>query len=233
MSPLNLHSLMVVGTDTEVGKTLVSGALILKIRELGLRVAGFKPVVAGLTHGQNEDLIALQLTLDPTDNIHFAEICPYLLSTPASPHISAKLESVDLELDVMLKSYQTLKEKVDVLIVEGAGGLLVPISDTADLGDFAQQIGLDVILVVAMRLGCLNHALLTAESIRSRGLKIAGWVANTMAEEMPYFEENLATLERRLSAPLLGVIPSLPSNLAKTPYVLEALTLTSQFLSLP
>jgi dethiobiotin synthetase len=229
----------ITGTDTEVGKTLVSGALILKLRELGKQAVGFKPVVAGNytgVNGQplNEDLetlrIASNLGLDQLS------LCPYILDTPAAPHLVAKAQGIRLELEAILKAYQDLQKKSGCVVVEGAGGFLVPLNDQKDLGDFAQQIQLPVILVVGMKLGCINHALLTIEAIRSRKLAIAGWIANTLDKEMALLSENIETLRERINVPFLGLIPRLSTNLQKLsnqPYSLEALEFAAQHIQLP
>jgi dethiobiotin synthetase len=229
----------ITGTDTEVGKTLVSGALILKLRELGKQTVGFKPVVAGTylaSTGQhlNEDLETLRIAsnLEPGE----LSLCPYVLDTPAVPHLVAKAQGIRLEIETMLKAYQDLQKKSGCVVVEGAGGFLVPINDQKDLGNFAQQIQLPVILVVGMKLGCINHALLTIEAIRSRKLAIAGWLANTLDQEMALLSENIETLQSRISAPFLGLIPKLPTNIQKLsnqPYSLEALKFAAQHIQLP
>jgi dethiobiotin synthetase len=234
-----LPGFFVTGTDTEVGKTLVSGALILKLRELGKEAVGFKPVVAGTYQGQNgqplnEDLETLRIT----SNLQQGQLslCPYVLDTPAAPHLVAKRKGICLELETMLKAYKYLQQQKGCVVVEGAGGFLVPLNDQKDLGDFAQQIQLPVILVVGMKLGCINHALLTIEAILARKLVIAGWIANTLDQEMGLLSENIETLQSRISAPFLGLIPKLPTNIQKLsnqPYSLEALKFAAQHIQLP
>jgi len=234
-----LPGYFVTGTDTEVGKTLVTGALILKLRELGKEAVGFKPVVAGTypgQHGQqlNEDLETLRIA----SNLQLEQLslCPYVLDTPAAPHLVAKKKDIRLELEIMLKAYQDLQQEKGCVVVEGAGGFLVPLTDQKDLSDFAQQVQLPVILVVGMKLGCINHALLTIEAIRARKLVIAGWIANTLDQEMSLLSENIETLQSRISAPFLGLIPKLPTNIQKLnnqPYSLEALKFAVQHIQLP
>jgi dethiobiotin synthetase len=232
-------SFFVTGTDTEVGKTLISGALILKLRELGAKALGFKPVVAGTyrnNDGQilNEDLETLRIAskLAPGQ----LNICPYILATPAAPHLVAKDAGVKLDLAIMERAFKEVLAHGDCLVVEGAGGFLVPINEQENLSQFAERIKLPVILVVGMKLGCLNHALLTVEALKSRNLKIAGWVANTLSNEMPFLIENLETLQSKIKAPFLGLVPALPSALQKTnnsPYSIEALKFAAQHLKLP
>ena len=234
-----LPGFFVTGTDTEVGKTLVSGALILKLRELGKEAVGFKPVVADTYPGQNSQPLNEDLeTLRIASNLQQGQLslCPYVLDTPAAPHLVAKAKGIRLELETMVKAYKELQKEKDSVVVEGAGGFLVPINDQKDLGDFAQQIQLPVILVVGMKLGCINHALLTIEAILARKLVIAGWIANTLDQEMGLLSENIETLQSRISAPFLGLIPKLPTNIQKLsnqPYSLEALKFAAQHIQLP
>ena len=229
----------ITGTDTEVGKTLVSGGLILKLRELGKQAVGFKPVVAGTYTGQNDQSLNEDLeTLRIASNLGPGQIslCPYVLDSPAAPHLVAKANGISLELETMLKAYQDLQKEQRCVVVEGAGGFLVPINDQKDLGDFAQQIQLPIILVVGMKLGCINHALLTVEAIRARQLVIAGWIANTLDKEMDLLSENIETLQTRIDAPFLGLIPTLPSGIQKLhnqPYSHEALKFAAQHIQLP
>jgi dethiobiotin synthetase len=229
----------VTGTDTEVGKTLVSGALILKLREQGKHPVGFKPVVAGTYLGPNgealnEDLETLRIASHLTSDE--LSLCPYVLNIPAAPHLAAKAQGMHIELNVLMHAYRNIQEQGDYFVVEGAGGFLIPLNKQEDLGDFAQKIDLPVILVIGMKLGCINHALLTVEAIKSRKLKIAGWVANTLSQEMHLLAENIESLRCKIDAPLLGLIPQLPSALKKpdnTPYSVEALEFAAQHIQLP
>ncbi|WP_255539758.1 dethiobiotin synthase [Polynucleobacter sp. MWH-Creno-3A4] len=229
----------VTGSDTEVGKTLVSGALIVKLRDQGINAIGFKPVVAGTfknSNGQvlNEDLETLRLAsrLSPGD----LTLCPYVLDAPAAPHLVAAKDNLRLEMQTIMQALHVVQKQCDYVVVEGAGGLLTPINDQEDLGDFAQQLGFPVILVVGMKLGCINHALLTLEAIQSRKLTIAGWIANSPLIEMPFLNENIQTLQSRIHAPFLGNIPTLPKDLQKLqnqPYSIEALNFAAQHIRLP
>lgn len=233
------HGFFVTGTDTEVGKTLISGALILKLREAGMRTIGFKPVVAGTytdVNGQilNEDLETLRIASGL--NSGEQNLCPYVLDEPAAPHIIAKKNDIYLDPNIILGDLHSLSQEFEVVVIEGAGGFLVPLNEREDLGDLAQAIDLPVVLVVGMRLGCINHALLTCEAIQSRQLTIAGWVANTLSEEMPLLEENIQTLKDRIFAPFLGVIPTLPKQLQKPEnahYSIEALGFAAEHIKLP
>ena len=236
---ISATSFFVTGTDTEVGKTLVSGAFILKLREAGLKAVGFKPVVAGTyldpsDQQLNEDLETLRIAsgLSP----HEQSLCPYVLDEAAAPHLVAKRREIPLDATIILDAFNALTQRFDGVVVEGAGGFLVPLNDDEDLGDLAQAMDLPVILVVGMRLGCINHALLTCEAIQSRQLTIAGWVANTLSNEMPLLEENIQTLKDRIFAPFLGVIPSLTAQLKKpenAPYSIEALRFAAEHIKLP
>ena len=229
----------ITGTDTEVGKTLVSGALIVKLREAGVSAIGFKPVVAGTyanSSGQklNEDLETLKIASGL--NSQEQSLCPYILNEAAAPHLVAKKNDVYLDSSIILGDLHSLSQQFEVVVVEGAGGFLVPLNEQEDLGDLAQAIDLPVILVVGMRLGCINHALLSCEAIVSRQLTIAGWVANTLSEEMPLLEENIQTLNDRIFAPCLGIIPNLPLQLQKlenAPYSIEALRFAARHIKLP
>ena len=229
----------VVGTDTEVGKTLVSAALILKLKEVGIKAVGFKPVVAGTYRSPNgrelnEDLETLRLASGfEYDDMH---LCPYVLSTPAAPQLVAQAQGIELNIAVITKAFHNISEKFDAVVVEGAGGFLVPLNKKEDLGDTVKAIGLPVILVVGMRLGCINHALLTYEALKMRNLQVAGWIANALSEEMSLLQENIQSLKDRIKAPLLGIIPPLPITLQKQvnePYSLQALEFAAEHIKLP
>ena len=229
----------ITGTDTEVGKTLVSGALILKLREQKINAIGFKPVVAGTYKDKNgitlnEDLETLRIA----SNLDHQELslCPYVLHQPAAPHLVATQQGLKLEMRVMINAFQNIQKHADCVVVEGAGGLLIPLNKDEDLARFAKKIDLSIILVVGMKLGCLNHALLTYEAIKARNLQIAGWIANSLTEEMPLLQKNLQTLQARIEAPFLGLIPTLPIELEKatdSPYSIEALHFAAQHIQLP
>lgn len=234
------QSYFVTGTDTEIGKTLVTAAFVYLLNrpEYGSACA-YKPLVAGTYIGQtgqakNEDIETYLIA--GSHLINREMLCPYVLDFPAAPHLLAKEQRITLDLQIMLSGFRSIQSKVDHVIVEGAGGFLTPINETQDLSDFAKLINLPIILTVGIRLGCLNHTLLTIEAIEKRGLRLAGWVANCIGYEMPYREENINTLRSRVSAPLLGVIEPLPSYLQKSmnaPYSLEAIKFASESLILP
>ena len=204
-------SCLVTGTDTGVGKTMVAAALLHKCRELGFSAIGMKPVAAGceLVGGEacNEDVEALRNASSVP--LERGLINPYLFEPAIAPHIAAAEAGIEIDPAHIVKCYRLLANAVECIVVEGAGGFLVPLSAQADTGDLARMLGLPVILVVGMRLGCINHALLTQEAIERRGLVFAGWIANQMDEPMARCEENIASLVERLRAPLMGVIPCL------------------------
>ena len=217
----------VTGTDTGVGKTLISCALLHAFAQSGKSVAGMKPVVAGCEPSQPGvvygDVEALQTA--STVTIPPELINPYALREPIAPHIAAQRANLRLDLAQIVRAYLALQPLAEIVIVEGAGGFKVPLTDEEDTADLVQRLNLPVIMVVGMRLGCLNHALLTAQAIQSQGLQLAGWVANRIDPAMAVFDENVQTLEKRLAAPLLGVIPYYS---APDPYIVASLLNISQ-----
>ncbi len=199
-------SYFVTGTDTNVGKTLISCALLQIYAAQGLRVIGMKPVAAGVDEsGVHEDV----KLLNAASNVHAENslINPYSFASAVAPHLAAQQENIRIALPRIVDAFHALQKISDVVIVEGAGGFIVPLNDTQDSGDSAVQLGLPIILVVGMRLGCLNHALLTVQAINARGLTLAGWVANCVDENMLMRDENIAALQDRIAAPLLGIVP--------------------------
>ncbi|KIF80145.1 dethiobiotin synthase [Noviherbaspirillum autotrophicum] len=205
----------VTGTDTEIGKTLISSALLYALTQQGLRAAGMKPVAAGaeLRDGvwRNED--ADRLAAAANVSLPQELTTPYLLREATAPHIAAQQEGVTIDAAHIRACYDQVAGAADAVVVEGVGGFRVPLSDSVDTADLAQQLGLPVIMVVGLRLGCLNHALLTAEAIAARGLKLVGWVANVVDLGMRYGMDNLNALTARLPAPMLGCVPRLPAAL--------------------
>lgn len=199
----------ITGTDTEVGKTRVSLALLHKLQQQGLRVAGMKPVAAGCEETaaglRNEDALALQAASSvalPYDTIN-----PYAFAPPIAPHLAAQDAGVTIEIERILTAYHDIASQVDQVIVEGAGGWRVPLNDDQDMSDLAVAFGLPVVLVVDIRLGCINHALLSAQAIAARGLPLAGWIANHAHGDYERSADNIASIEARVGTPLLGVIP--------------------------
>lgn len=199
-----VSGLFVTGTDTGVGKTRVAVALIHALRAQGLRVAAMKPVSAGSAPGElNEDVVALLQAANVAADLR--DVNPYAFAEPIAPHIAAQQVGERIDLAVIEAAYNRLAAAADVVVVEGAGGWRVPLNEREDMADLAQRLGLPIVLVVGLRLGCLNHALLTAESITRRHLPWAGWVGNHIDPEMAQIVENVAALRARLPAPCLGV----------------------------
>lgn len=199
----------VTGTDTEVGKTFSSVRLIHGLRAMGMTVLGMKPVASGAlvdADGRySEDARALAEAASLRQPMSLVN--PYLFDPPISPHLAASAAGVEIDLDVLADRLQQLRHQADVVLVEGAGGWLAPLTETLFMRDLALQLKLPVVLVVGMRLGCLNHALLTVESIRASGVPLLGWVANQLDPAMLHAESNLATLCQHIDAPCLGVLP--------------------------
>lgn len=194
------------GTDTEIGKTFITCALLHRARLDGLRAAGLKPIAAGTdAHGLNDDVENIRAA----NSIELPRplINPYCFAPPIAPHIAAAEAGVTIDFAPIRAACATARQQADLVIVEGVGGFCVPLGDDLGSDDLAVALGLPVILVVGMRLGCISHALLTAEAIAARGLNLVGWVANRIDPAMSRFEENLAALQSRLPAPLLGVVP--------------------------
>jgi dethiobiotin synthetase len=204
-----MRGIFVTGTDTGVGKTLFSAALLLQLAEAGIRAAACKPVSAGCRRvgGRlvNED--AELLARLATAGMPLEVVNPAAFEPAIAPHIAAAEAGVELEVHQLVAACHAAGDGAECLVVEGAGGWRVPIGPAGLLSDVAIGLGQPVILVVGLRLGCLNHALLSAAAIRADGLPLAGWVANPMASEMPRLAENIATLEARLDAPLLARLP--------------------------
>jgi len=198
----------VTGTDTGVGKTLVSCALIHRFTALGKSVIGMKPVAAGGERGAegliNDDVRLLRAASNV--NAALTLVNPYCFEPPIAPHIAATQAGAVIEIDRITQAYQQLAALAEVVIVEGVGGYCVPLNDTQDTATLAQRLGLPVIMVVGLRLGCLNHALLTARSITADGLTLAGWVANRIDPAMVAAVDNIRALSPRITAPLLGEI---------------------------
>ncbi|ARP84366.1 dethiobiotin synthase [Bordetella genomosp. 8] len=211
-------SYFVAGTDTEIGKTLASCALLHAFAARGLSTAAMKPIAAGAHRDaggtwRNEDaeLLADAATVAVPRTLS----TPFLLRAAAAPHLVARQEGVTLDIGHIVRCHREVSASAQITIVEGVGGFRVPLNGDLDTGDLAVALALPVILVVGMRLGCLSHALLTAEAIAACGLRMAGWIANGIDPAMPLRQENLDTLRVRLArshgAPLLGAMPWLPA----------------------
>lgn len=206
----------VTGTDTEVGKTVASCALLQAAKRAGYRTAGYKPVASGsdiTPEGlRNSDALALQRhsALD----LSYHEVNPYVFGEPTSPHLVSQSEGIAIERAVMSRGLAALEEKADWVQVEGAGGWFTPLSDSFTFADWVIDERLPVILVVGVRLGCINHAMLTAAAINAAGLTLAGWIANDVTPPGARHQDYLASLNMRIPAPLLGEIPWLDDPFA-------------------
>ena len=200
------QAFFITGTDTGVGKTYVACQLLRQYAAQGLKVVGMKPVAAGRlfmhgawVHDDVQKLIAASNVIAPIELIN-----PYSFDEPVAPHIAAEKAGVEIKMDVIVHAFQQLSRLADVVIVEGAGGFLVPLNDKETLADLVAALQIPVILVVGVRLGCINHALLSAEAVTARGHHFYGWVANCLDAKMPVVNENIATLIKRLqTAPML------------------------------
>jgi dethiobiotin synthetase len=203
------QSCFVTGTDTGVGKTLVASALVQAFALRGLRAVGMKPVASGCVREGDRLVSEDARLLLASGNLPLAldEINPYAFAPAIAPHLAAAQAGRVIALPVILDAYRALRAQADVVVVEGVGGFRVPLDARQDTADLAHMLGLPVVLVVGMRLGCLNHALLTAEAISARGLTLAGWVANRIDPAMAEFEDNVAALRERLPGECLGVVP--------------------------
>ncbi|RTZ60518.1 MAG: dethiobiotin synthase [Gammaproteobacteria bacterium] len=193
----------ITGTDTEIGKTHIASALVRALVRQGNTVVGMKPIASGDV-GHSRD--AEQLIAASNMDANYGDINPYLFPEPVSPHLAARQAGASIKLSVISDCYRRLAQRADVVIVEGVGGWLAPLSDSLSVQALAQELELPVILVVGMRLGCLNHALLSEQAIRHSGLELVGWVANVIDPDMLCLEQNIATLESRIAAPLLATV---------------------------
>lgn len=207
-----MTSLFVTGTDTEVGKTRISVALIEKLKQQGKTVAGMKPVASGCevtAEGlRNEDALALQQQANV--DLSYDLVNPYAFEPAIAPHIAAQLVGVDIDVTLLQKRFYEIQAQADCVVVEGAGGWFVPLDDKLTLADLAVRLGLPVVVVVGIRLGCINHALLTLAAIKQSGLPIYGWVANHCLEaKRSETDEIITSLKQRISEPFLGVVPYL------------------------
>lgn len=205
----------IAGTDTEIGKTFSTCALLELMKNRGLKAVGMKPIAAGTDgEGKNDDvekIIATSSVKAPLELIN-----PYLFQPAIAPHIAAEEAGISIDLAHIHTCFDALRQLSEAILVEGVGGFNVPLGKSIDASMLATELKLPVILIVGMRLGCINHALLTQEAIKQRGLKLAGWIANTIDPAMSRFEQNLKALKERMHAPLLGVIPAstTPANAA-------------------
>ncbi|MCE0488750.1 dethiobiotin synthase [Pantoea sp. Mb-10] len=204
----------ITGTDTEVGKTVASGALLQAASDAGWRTAGYKPVASGCEmtpHGmRNADALALQRYSSVP--LRYEQVNPLAFEEPTSPHIVSEEAGRPITFAALSAGLRTLEQQADWVLVEGAGGWFTPLSATQTYADWVKAEQLDVILVVGVKLGCINHAMLTALAIQASGLRLAGWIANGIQPPGTRHQAYLDTLRARLDAPMLGEIPHLPDS---------------------
>jgi len=202
----NKLGFFVTGTDTDVGKTYIAAALVRHFAQQGKTALGMKPVAAGCEKINDELSNADVKALVAASNVQAAltDINPYVFAPAIAPHIAAEQAGLTVSIAKIQQAFDRLQAQADVVIVEGAGGFRVPISREQTMADVAVQLGLPVIMVVGVKLGCINHALMTAGSIRAAGLNLVGWVANRIDPNMPVIEENIATLKAMIKAPCIA-----------------------------
>lgn len=206
-----MRGFFIAGTDTEIGKTTVTAGLTYLCASIGLLSLAIKPLAAGQDFVDNRWINEDVLRLRAASNMSLtdAQVGPLQLRTPCAPHIAAKIENITIDRETLLAKVKQTLTLSEVGFVEGVGGFRVPLSADWDTADMATDFNLPVILVVGIRLGCINHALLTAEAIHSRGLQLAGWIANSVDPAMSYIEDNLAALSAEINAPCWGQVPRL------------------------
>ncbi|NBO10854.1 MAG: dethiobiotin synthase [Methylophilaceae bacterium] len=202
----NKQGFFVTGTDTDVGKTYIATALVRHFAKQGYQTVGMKPVAAGCetVSGElrNSDVTALVAASNVKALI--GDVNPYAFEPAIAPHIAAEQSGVVISMAKIKQAFDALQAQADVVVVEGAGGFRVPLNREETMADLAVQLNLPVIMVVGIRLGCINHALMTAGSIRATGLNLVGWVANRIDPNMPALEENIATLKAMIKAPCIA-----------------------------
>ena len=204
-----MDGLYVTGTDTGIGKTLASSALLHALRAQGRRAVGMKPVASGCERvdgaWRNADALALQQASDPSPA--YADLNPYALPLPLAPELAARDAGIVVELAPLQAAYARLAAQADTVVVEGVGVWAAPLSATLDQADLVRALGLPVVMVVGLRLGCLNHAYLTARAIAADGCRLVGWIASEVDPEMARIDDNVALLASRLGTPCWGRLP--------------------------
>jgi dethiobiotin synthetase len=207
--PNRPNAFFITGTDTGVGKTHVSVSLVKALVQQGLKVAVMKPIASGSDRTpqglRNEDALALKEASNV--DASYDTLNPYCFEPAISPHIAAEEAGITLDVGVIKSNFDILKAKADIIVVEGAGGWYAPMGQTQSMADLPKALNIPAILVVGVRLGCLNHARLSKEAIEAHGVEFAGWVANSIDPKLERAAENLATLERILGRPPLAVFP--------------------------
>ncbi len=217
-----MSAYFITATDTDAGKTFVSAAILRHWTQQGLKAIGFKPVASGCQQTEqglrNDD--ALQLMAAASVILDYEAINPYSFVPAIAPHLAAQQAGVTIDLQRITEEICQYRQQADRILVEGVGGWQVPLNDRQTVAELAVLLNFPVILVVNLRLGCINHALLTARAIQQTGLQLAGWIANNAAspeQSMAYIEENIASIQSRINAPLLGVLPHFSPEQIKNP----------------
>jgi len=213
---MSARGIFVTGTDTGVGKTVVACALVRGLREGGARVAVMKPVASGAFRTpeglRNTDALALMEAAGPERSDTYDEVNPYCFEPAISPHIAAREAGIDVDTSMIRQKYDRLSAGADWVVVEGAGGWYAPINEHQTMADLAWALSVPALLVVGLKLGCLNHAQLTRLGVESHGVRLAGWVVSGIDRHMTRVEANLETLERLFGEPPLAVVPHLPAG---------------------
>jgi len=206
-----MRGFFITGTDTDVGKTWVTAAMLHVLNQMKLKTIAMKPVASGCQRidRQLRNADALCLMQQMNTSADYQEVNPYSFEPAIAPHIAAKQAGEVIELEKIQQAAEQLAVRADVILVEGVGGWAVPLNETEDVADLAVKLKLPIIMVVSIRLGCINHALLTAQSIRATGLPIHGWIANMCDSSDLFLEENISALQLRLNCPMLAKIPLL------------------------
>ncbi len=204
-----MKAYFITATDTDAGKTFVTAGLLEALSKSGFKTLGFKPVASGCVmteHGlRNDD--AVKIIKASHSEISYSQINPYAFEPAIAPHIAAQKIGLSIHLQSIADTILNSLNDIDYVLVEGVGGWMVPLNDQQTVADLAALLNFPVILVVNMRLGCINHALLTVDAIEQKGLKLAGWIANQAENSMQFLQENVASIESRITPPLLGIIP--------------------------
>lgn len=215
-----MNGVFVTGTDTEVGKTVISVGLIELFKQQGLSVAGMKPIASGCENTdeglRNDDALALQQHANV--DLAYELMNPYAFEPAIAPHIAAQQTATNIDINVLKNSYEQIQAQADTVIVEGAGGWLVPLNQTQTMADLAIALNLPVVLVVGIRLGCINHALLSVKAIQQSGLPLLGWVANHV-DQRSESDDIINTLKQNINEPCLGEIPHLTAGQQATEFL--------------
>lgn len=217
------QGLFITGTDTEVGKTIVSVALLAMFKRRGVRVAAMKPVASGAKKINNNYINddALKLQQEASIDVHYAQVNPYVFPAAIAPHIAAAQVGVEIDFKTIKRSFQSLAKQSDFVLVEGVGGWLAPLNRQQTVADLAIELELPVLLVVGLRLGCINHALLSARAIEQSGARLQGWIANKVQGDYPCIDENIEAIGLRLHAPLLATLDYLDDVTTATLDIIE------------